>query len=76
MLTIPMCVFCRHRPLRIDQPLSCLAFPDGIPRDILELQLDHRRAFPGDHGVQFEARDAEAAHMVMLRWGTKESVQT
>lgn len=70
MLTIPMCTFCRHRPVRTDKPLTCHAFPDGIPREILELQLDHRLPLLDDHGVLFEPIDAEAAQAVVARWGS------
>jgi len=33
--------------------LTCTAFPDGIPDEILHLGFDHRQAFEGDNGVRF-----------------------
>jgi hypothetical protein len=32
---------------------TCEAFPDGIPREILD-GADHRTPFDGDHGLQFK----------------------
>lgn len=40
-------------PDRWDDEPSCEAFPDGIPRPILHNTVDHRRAFEGDHGMQW-----------------------
>lgn len=36
---------------------SYTAFPDSIPEPIREGRLDHRRPFPGDHGLQFVPRE-------------------
>ena len=50
----PMCVRCKH--FRIDEKrnrLVCDAFPDGIPEEILR-GYDHRKPYPGDHGIRFE----------------------
>lgn len=32
---------------------TCDAFPDGIPAAIWEDAGDHRKPFPGDHGIQY-----------------------
>jgi hypothetical protein len=34
----------------------CGAFPDGIPRPILDNEADHRKPFDGDRGIRFEPR--------------------
>lgn len=35
----------------------CAAFPEGsIPHDILFNLYDHRKPFPGDHGIQWEPK--------------------
>ena len=33
---------------------TCKAFPDGIPREILDGEVKHTKPYPGDHGIQFE----------------------
>jgi|CXWL01.1.fsa_nt_gi hypothetical protein len=38
-----------------DEPM-CAAFPDGIPTQILNGRMDHRRPVHGDNGIVFEAR--------------------
>ena len=39
----------------------CAAFPlpDGIPGEIWRNQADHRKAYPGDSGIQFVALPGE-----------------
>ena len=48
------CLKCKH--LNKDE-ISCKAFPDVIPQDILASVFDHRKPFRGDHGIQFEPKD-------------------
>ncbi|SFN02144.1 hypothetical protein [Nitrosomonas communis] len=33
----------------------CLAFPEGIPKEILSGKNDHRKPFAGDHDIQYES---------------------
>lgn len=47
-----LCSFCEHATPS-DNGMSCAAYPDGIPDDILYGGLDHRKPLPEDHGVQF-----------------------
>jgi len=35
-------------------PNTCLAFPDGIPDEILYGETEHAEPYPGDNGIQFE----------------------
>ena len=47
------CRKCKH--LNEDN-VSCAAFPDVIPQDIIAAVFDHRKPFPGDHGIMFEPK--------------------
>ena len=49
----PPCETCRN----YEGEHRCRAFPDGIPQNILDGKHDHRRPYPGDHGVQYEHQD-------------------
>jgi len=50
----PVCTFCRH--VAEGGAPTCAAFPAGIPAAIWLGENDHRQPYPGDNGIQFEAR--------------------
>lgn len=41
---------------------GCLAFPEGVPADVLTGALDHRYPVPGDDGVRFLQDPSKPAH--------------
>ncbi|MBP3836057.1 MAG: hypothetical protein J6E31_03070 [Pyramidobacter sp.] len=49
---VPLCNECRHSH---PTGLTCDAFPNGIPKDILCNKHDHHKPYEGDGGIQFEA---------------------
>lgn len=54
------CDACRHlRSGAFNAPLTCDAFPDGIPTRIFRNGMDHRQPIDGDHGIRFEAVEGD-----------------
>jgi hypothetical protein len=52
----PPCLRCKH--FNYNKPgMTCLAFPDGIPEDVIEGIVEHREPIEGDHGIRFELKD-------------------
>ncbi len=56
--TIP-CTFCKHLNRDDFTSMSCMAFPNGIPKDIQELKVIHTSPYPTDGGVQYEPLSAK-----------------
>lgn len=55
-----LCVYCLHLVRRGDyEPgiFRCDAFPNGIPDAILDNEVDHRKPYEGDQGIQYEFHD-------------------
>jgi hypothetical protein len=52
----PICMWCKH----LRDGMTCAAFPDGIPEDIIFSNHDHRKPYEEDHGIQFEPKDEKA----------------
>lgn len=47
-----LCLSCK-RIRRPGVPVTCDAFPDGIPEEVLAGDFDHVKEHPGDGGKQF-----------------------
>jgi hypothetical protein len=51
---VNLCFFCKHhRP----EAGGCDAYPDGIPQEILWMNVDHRVPYVNDQGRQFALRE-------------------
>ena len=49
----PSCMFCKH--LQDRETYKCKAF-ELIPEEIWEGEIDHKKPYKGDNGIQFEKR--------------------
>ena len=59
-IPLAQCFWCRNW-MRGTYPLSCTAFPDGIPEDIIMGKFDHREPHEGDNGIQFEPIEEQSS---------------
>lgn len=50
----PLCMECKYLYRPVD--FKCKAFPKGIPKEIVEARVDHRKPYKGDNGIQFEKK--------------------
>ncbi len=50
----PQCFDCKRLFKR--EGMTCEAFPDDIPDEILLNEHDHKTPFPGDNGLLFEPK--------------------
>lgn len=50
LIKLGQCVFCIHNRGNA----KCDAFPKGIPFEVLDNRLDHRKPIEGDNGIRFE----------------------
>jgi hypothetical protein len=66
MISDPQCFDCIHLDRSGDfRILRCRAFPDEIPLPIQMNKHDHRKSYPGDHGIRFEPiAEPQAAAMI------------
>lgn len=51
------CNNCKHITKKTGNVIYyCTAYLDGVPAEIALNIVDHKKPFPGDHGIQFEAK--------------------
>jgi|TARA_Y100000034_G_scaffold48288_1_gene59567 hypothetical protein len=54
----PICEQCKHLDKidKYEKGWYCEAYPDGwgIPEEIIMGEVDHKKPFKGDNGIQFE----------------------
>jgi hypothetical protein len=53
----PICVNCEHWNENSAHPVTCKAFPQGIPDEIFTYGNPHIEPINGDNGIQFEPRN-------------------
>lgn len=53
----PLCDTCAHRS-DVSHGI-CLAYPKGIPMEILTGEWDHHKSCKGDHGIRFLAKESK-----------------
>jgi hypothetical protein len=44
---------CERCIFRFADQLTCVAFPKGVPAEIIHGRFDHRQPFEGDGGIRF-----------------------
>lgn len=52
---VSQCFFCKHNLPKG----TCVAFPEGVPREIRKNFFIHNKPYEGDKGLLFEARKDE-----------------
>lgn len=62
-MTFPpaICTVCRHLN---SEGVTCTAYSTRIPDEILRSQVDHRRPYKDDNGIQFEVNPAMPTDLV------------
>ena len=50
----PICLDCDHFHYEDKKKNVCDAYKEGIPEEILDSSVDHRKPYKGDNGIQFE----------------------
>jgi hypothetical protein len=53
----PICVFCSHWHRVNLNGMTCEAYPEGIPKDIILNRQDHRQHLPDDQNIKFNPID-------------------
>lgn len=54
----PICLDCKHYH-NGDLGFSCKAYPEGIPKEIMTGEIDHKKPYKNDNGIQFEKKELE-----------------
>jgi len=68
---ISLCSSCKHFHFKDWGKNACDAYPNGIPAEVFMLEVDHRKPYKGDHGIQFEpgknAYEKYSSYQIMLK---------
>ncbi len=63
---LPICIGCAHFNQSEPGVMRCAAFPTGIPVEIAEGSVVHRREYPGDQGLRYEPRRVRHESNIMI----------
>lgn len=55
----PNCFNCMHFRGLVKGKIQCVAFPDGIPKALMEKGATHNKPYPGDGGILYKKIDDE-----------------
>lgn len=58
------CPMCKH--YNPEDPMRCIAFSEGIPKDVFYGKTPHLRHMDGDHGYKYEPISDEINYIKML----------
>ena len=58
MTILHQCAFCKHLQGQKGATLVCAAFPQGVPLEIIDNEVDHREPYLGDHGIRWEQSES------------------
>ena len=50
---------------------ECAAYPEGIPPEVIDGDVDHTEPYPGDHGLQWVAQSDDDLHDYALAYPTE-----
>jgi len=59
-IKIPLCLECKHFYKNECEEFCCKAFPEGIPDKIIEGDVDHKKPYKKDKGIQFEKKPGKS----------------
>jgi len=54
----PICLDCKHY-YKGALGFSCKAYPEGIPKEIMTSEIDHKKPYKNDNGIQLEKKALE-----------------
>lgn len=66
MFHFEQCLNCihLHKETQNEFIKRCDAFPKEVPREITKNEHDHRKPYPGDNGILFEAEDKKVGYHI------------
>jgi hypothetical protein len=57
LIAINSCISCKYFNFKNKEANTCKAFPERIPDNIFLGKNDHKKSYPGDHGIIYKKRE-------------------